>query len=165
MGGDDDHILSYFLSLSLSLELRCSDGLGLIQSHVRERVMPSLIICESSERASAQEEREREGRNRKNHGEPYNSAGSSSLRFFPFSLSGLLGSTNMNDAAAHHRSLGFALHLSCAFNERERIRLQYPGDVVAVVLCQCHRKTMRPGPGLFTLFHHTPSPIQTTARR
>jgi hypothetical protein len=30
--------------------------MGLIQSHVRERVMPSLIICESSERASAQEE-------------------------------------------------------------------------------------------------------------
>ncbi len=41
--------------------------------------MPSLIICESSERASAQEE---EGRNRKNHGEPYNSTGSRSLRFF-----------------------------------------------------------------------------------
>ena len=69
---------------SLSLLRFGSDGLGLIQSHVRERVMPSLIICESLERASAQEEnqgRRRRRRRRKSHVEIH-----TSLRGVPPSL-------------------------------------------------------------------------------
>ena len=68
----------------------------------------------------------------------------------------------MNDAAAaaHRRSLGFALHLA-APSMRNAVSGGCSWDGIMPV----SPKNDAQGPGLFTLFHHTPSPIQTTARR